>query len=92
MGGIVWIGSSRSHNLEEGTIQLSWKTISVPAAITALACHNDILAVGERNGDIHVYLDVFKALEKNQTPVETILRWHHSPVASLELSQNGKLS
>jgi len=86
---ILHIGWERKQTSAPEDPDLCWRTMTVQTTITAVSCTQNVVALGEHSGEIHIYFDVLRAFNKKQAPIGTVVRWHHSPVASLSLSQNG---
>jgi len=69
---------------------VSWRSLDLPTKITSLACTVDTIIVGEQSGVIRLYFDVIKSLDSNRIPAETLINWHQSPLATLQVSRNGE--
>lgn len=89
MGETVHIGMMIPDDVVATRCNIRWNEMAVQTSIKSLAFSQDILALGERSGDIHVYFDTFKSLERGERPTETLIKWHTSPVSALEFSLNG---
>jgi hypothetical protein len=87
---LAHLGSICLNRSSPASPAFTWDQITVQSNITATALRQDILALAEQSGDIHVYFDVFNCLQRRRKPVETVINWHSSPVSALEFSRNGR--
>jgi hypothetical protein len=86
-GRVIQFGTvqAKGDNLND---RVSWRELAVDMEVVSLACSGDILVVGEKSGIIRVFFGT--GSEKGDLkPTETVINWHQSPVASLQITTNG---
>jgi hypothetical protein len=91
LGREIWMLQDHTPNTNFSEFQFAWRKMSISSEVCSLACHSSMVAVGEQSGNIHLFFDVFDSLGVDESPQETIISWHQSPVSSLEFSGNGSL-
>ena len=91
VGKVVRIGANRKTDDKPSKSRFLWKEITTDEEITSIACNGDVLALGEKSGQIRLYYDIPNFLEKDLPPTESSVSWHQSSVNSLQFTVDGKL-
>jgi hypothetical protein len=88
-GKVLHVGTLRKKDPTALELPFSWMEMAIQNDIASIASHGGTVALGEVSGDIHLYFDLIESLKKNQVPTDSLVKWHQSPITSLNLSFNG---
>lgn len=88
-GNKIRISIDRDNGTSHAQSQFAWREFTNPKQVTSIACHGDIVAVGEQSGTIRIYFDITHSQKTGHLPTGTRINWHQSPVSSLQISNNG---
>lgn len=84
---VVWLSLVQDPKLSHSNF--AWKQFNLPHSITSVDCVNDTLAFGDRSGVIRLYFGLSESIKSDKSSTEGVIRWHQSPVTSLQFSHNG---
>jgi hypothetical protein len=87
VGSDLWVGRNFIVSNPSSIGPLRIQQYSVPQPVTALACFQDMVAVGEASGHVCVY---FHTDNQDHLRESSVISWHNSPVSSLRFTSKGK--
>jgi hypothetical protein len=87
VGSDLWVGRDFIANNPSSIDALRIQQYSVPQPVTALACFQNMVAVGEASGHVCIY---FHTENQAHLRESSVISWHNSPISSLRFASKGK--
>jgi hypothetical protein len=87
VGSDLWVGRDFIASNPSSIDALQIQQYFVPQPVTALACFQNMLAVGEASGHVCIY---FHTDNQDHLRESSIISWHNSPISALRFASKGK--